>query len=57
MYISISKKGQQISKYIKSPKYTQPKRQLLLTQYGGSGGTTTISDVTIIAVAIQTLKS
>ena len=57
MHISISKKGQQISKSIKSTKYTQPKRQLLATQYACTGGTTTIPDVTIIVVTIQTLKS
>ena len=50
MWISIPKKRQQISKFTKSTKYTQPKQQMLTTQYACTGGTTTIPDVTTIVV-------
>ena len=50
------KKGQQISKSVKSNKYTLPKRQQLVTQYACTGGTTTIPDVTTIVVTTKTTK-
>ena len=56
MYISISKKGQQLSKSIKSSKYTLPTRQQLVTQHACTGGATTKPDVTTIVVTTQTTK-
>ncbi len=56
MYISISKKGQQISKSVKSNKYTLPTRQQLVTQHACTGGATTKPDVTTIVVTTQTTK-
>jgi hypothetical protein len=56
MYISISKKGQQISKSTKSIKYTQPNHQILATQYACTGSTTTIPDVTTIVLTKKTTQ-
>ena len=56
MGISISKKGQQLSKSPKSNKYTLPTRQQLVTQHACTGGATTKPDVTTIVVTTQTTK-
>ena len=53
MGISISKKGQQMSKSTKSTKYAHPEGQLPATQYGCTSGTTMVSDVITATVIIQ----
>jgi hypothetical protein len=56
MGISISKKGQQISKFTNPTKYAQPSKQMLTTQYVCTDGTTTIPDVTTMIVTKKTTQ-
>ena len=53
MYISISKKGQQLSKSTKSTKYTRLQLQSQGTLCACSGGATMKADITYTVVAIQ----